>query len=84
MPTIGIEQAQAGDIVTCDGKGLTSALIKFGEWIKSLKNRSLKPFRKWSHDALLHDFTDGEWFVHQATAKGVVRSPLSEAAKAQV
>lgn len=81
VPTIGIEAAAIGDVVTCDGKGLTSSLIKFGEWIRSLKDRSLKPFRKWSHDALLHDFTDGEWFVHQATAKGIVRSPLSDVTK---
>lgn len=74
VPTISPLAAMPGDVVTCDGKGLASDLIKFGEYL-----RSPPEYRKWSHNALLIDQDDkGEWMVHQATAKGIILSKISD------
>lgn len=65
---------QAGDIGFSFNKGLMGRLIRFGEWLKG------KFGSEWNHEFVVSKFEDGEWWIIQATMKGVIETKLKDVA----
>lgn len=64
-----------GSIVLCHSRGIISALIRFGQWIRHPRRTR---FYEWNHVGILnHQTSDGDWVVIEATARGVTSGYLS-------
>ena len=65
---------QAGDIGFAHNKGTMGRLIRFGEHLKGVWGS------EWNHEFIVSKFEDGQWWIIQATMKGVIESPLESVA----
>jgi hypothetical protein len=65
---------QAGDVGFSHNNGVMGRIIRFGEHLKGVYGS------EWNHEFVVSKFENNEWWIIQATMKGVIETPLKDVA----